>query len=100
MAALNTSNRLQGRVCIVTGSSSGLGRAIALGYAREGGLLVCADLKPQARADVAAEQDANTDELIRNIGGRAIFVQTDVSKAEDVDNLVQQAVVEYGRIDV
>lgn len=100
MAALNTSNRLQDRVCIVTGSSSGLGRAIALGYAREGGLLVCADLTPQARADVAAEQTANTDELIRSTGGRAIFVQTDVSKAEAVENLVQQAVAEYGRLDV
>jgi len=100
MPSITTSQRLHGKVCIVTGSSSGLGRAIALAYAREGGLLVCADLKPEAHADVSAERTVNTDELIRQNGQRALFVQTDVSKAESVENLVRQAAAEYGRVDV
>lgn len=100
MNSITTLQRLVSKVCIVTGSSSGLGRAISLGYAREGGLLVCADLRPQARADVSMERHINTDELIRQSGGQAVFVQTDVSKAESFDSLVRQAVAEYGRLDV
>lgn len=94
------SERLQDKVCIVTGSSSGIGRAIALAYAQEGGLLVCADLKPEAREDVQSERGANTDELIRNDGGQAIFVKTDVSKAVEFEALVQKAVETFGRLDV
>jgi NAD(P)-dependent dehydrogenase (short-subunit alcohol dehydrogenase family) len=92
--------RLKGKVCIVTGSSSGLGRAIAIGYAREGALLVCADLRPQARAEVEQERDGDTDQLIRSNGGKAIFVKTDVSKTVDVEALVVKTVSEYGRLDV
>ncbi|KAF4949297.1 hypothetical protein FSARC_13504 [Fusarium sarcochroum] len=92
--------RLAGKVCIVTGSSSGLGRSIALGYSREGAVLVCADLQQNARADVNGEESISTDELIRSNGGKAIFVQTDVSKASAVEALVSKAVAEFGRIDV
>jgi NAD(P)-dependent dehydrogenase (short-subunit alcohol dehydrogenase family) len=92
--------RMQGKVCIVTGSSSGLGRAISLTYAKEGGLVICADLKPEARPDVESELRANTHDLIRESGGLAIFVQTDVTKPEQVERLVQRAVEEYGRLDV
>lgn len=91
--------RLQDKVAIVTGSSSGLGRAIALYYVQEGAHLVCADLQPTARAGVDAALVA-TDEQIRSSGGRAIFVQTDVSKATEMERLVQKAVEEYGRLDV
>lgn len=94
------SQRLQGKVCVVTGSSSGLGRAISLGYSREGAHLVCVDLQPKARLDVGTEQEVNTDDLIRQKNGRAIFVKADMSKAEDVEAMVQKAVAEYGRIDV
>lgn len=91
------SQRLQGKVCIVTGSSSGLGRAIAFGYAREGATIVCADLKPTARGDETA---VDTDEQIRKDDGQSIFVTTDVSKGEDFANLVTVAVEKFGRIDV
>ncbi|KEY71647.1 hypothetical protein S7711_10033 [Stachybotrys chartarum IBT 7711] len=92
--------RLRGRVCIVTGSSSGLGRAVSLAYAREGALLVCVDLKPGARAEVASECQVDTDELIRREKGKALFVKADLSKSEDVEAMVKLAVEEYGRLDV
>ncbi|KAJ0375605.1 hypothetical protein COL26b_006111 [Colletotrichum chrysophilum] len=92
--------RLASKVCIITGSSSGLGRAIALTYAAEGAHIVCADLQPTARAEVESEGIANTDDLIRQNGGRAIFVKTDMTKPEQVQNLVSKCVEEYGRLDV
>jgi NAD(P)-dependent dehydrogenase (short-subunit alcohol dehydrogenase family) len=92
--------RLEGKVGVVTGSSSGLGRAIALGYAKEGAYLVCADLQPKARAEVEQERGIDTDELIRSNGGRAVFVKTDVSKSDEVEALVTRTVLEYGRLDV
>lgn len=94
--------RLKDKICVVTGSSSGLGRAIALGYAREGASVVCADLRPQARAEVEAEVGVSTDELIRNEHGekRAVFVKTDVSRSDEFENLIARTVEAYGRIDV
>lgn len=97
---MSQAGRLQSKVCIVTGSSSGLGRAIALAYAREGALLVCADLKPDARSEVPDEAAINTHELIKQQGGDAIFVKTDVGVAADVENLVKKAVESFGRVDV
>lgn len=99
-ATTKGSGRLLDKVCIVTGSSSGVGRAIALAYAKEGALLVCADLRPDARAQIVSERAVNTDELIRQGGGRAVFVKTDVSKAEEVEAMVNTAVSEYGKLDV
>ncbi|KAM6521660.1 hypothetical protein FSOLCH5_006416 [Fusarium solani] len=100
MTAPTSAHRLPGKVCIVTGASSGLGRAIALGYSREGASVVCADLQPKARLDVNGEEAISTDELIRSKGGKAIFVQTDVGKATAVEALVRKTVAEFGRIDV
>lgn len=84
----------------MTGSSSGLGRAISLAYAREGALLVCADLGPKARTEVTDEASAETHEEIRCAGGQAVFVRTDVSKAADVERVVARAAEEFGRLDM
>ena len=92
--------RLKAKVCIITGSSSGLGRAIALAYSREGATVVCADLQPAARAEIASESQLETDEAIRQQNGKAIFVKTDVSKSEDFEHLVATTVAHYGRLDV
>jgi NAD(P)-dependent dehydrogenase (short-subunit alcohol dehydrogenase family) len=93
--------RLSNKVAIVTGSSSGIGRAICLSYAAEGALLVCADLQPSTLyTSSAAETLGATHDRIVESGGRAIFVQTDVTQPAQVEMLVQAAVREYGRMDI
>lgn len=92
--------RLTSKVCIITGSSSGLGRAIALTYANEGAHIVCADLQPTARAEVESEGLANTDDLVRQKGGKAIFVKTDMTNPNQVQDLIDKCVEEFGRLDV
>ena len=94
------SQRLLNKVAIITGASSGLGRAIALAYSREGAHVVCADLRPHARAQVQAETETATDEVIRQKGGKAIFVKCDVSSATDVEGMVKKTVEEFGRVDM
>ncbi|KAM3423918.1 hypothetical protein BST61_g1312 [Cercospora zeina] len=95
--------RLQDRIAVITGSSSGIGRETALLFAKEGAKIVCADLQPGTWREDAAqngESDGPTHERITKDGGSAIFVKTDVSKAEEVEALVAAAVKEHGRLDI
>ena len=97
-------SRMQDKVCVVTGSSSGLGRAVALAFAAQGArLVVCADLKSTPSSTFMAEEAGTpTDEVIcRRYGdGKAIFVQTNVTVAIEVEVLLQMAVKLGGRLDV
>jgi NAD(P)-dependent dehydrogenase (short-subunit alcohol dehydrogenase family) len=79
------------KVALVTGGSSGIGRATALAFARAGASVVV--------ADVAEDGGEETVELIKETGGVADFVRTDVSKAADVAALIRAAVSTYGRLD-
>ena len=83
--------RLAGKVAVVTGGSSGIGRATALIFAREGAKVVV--------ADVNVEGGAETVRLLNAAGGEAVFVQTDVARAAEVETLVKKAVETYGRLD-
>ena len=86
-------NRLAGKVAIVTGSSSGIGQAIAIRLAAEGACVVIDYVgRPQGADD--------TQTLIEKSGGRAITVQGDVSKLEDTRKLVEQAYSQLGRCDI
>ena len=93
--------RLSGKFAIVTGSSSGLGRAIALGCARAGAAVACADLQAQAKAsEPGPDTKVNTHDLINRGGGKAIYVQTDVVNSQQMQNLVTKAADAFGRVDV
>jgi NAD(P)-dependent dehydrogenase (short-subunit alcohol dehydrogenase family) len=91
--------RLHGRVTLVTGSSSGNGRAIALRFAREGAAVVCADLRA-APDPAGGDTGPSTHEAIELSGGRARFVACDVSDGDQVRAAVREAVEAFGRLDV
>jgi NAD(P)-dependent dehydrogenase (short-subunit alcohol dehydrogenase family) len=87
--------RLAGRVAIVTGGSSGIGRAIARKFASHGACVVVADIT----TDVIEGGEPVCD-IIAGEGGHAFFSKTDVSKAEDVNRLLDETVSRFGRLDI
>jgi glucose 1-dehydrogenase len=87
--------RLAGRSIVVTGGSSGLGRAMALRFAAEGADVVVGDVREDPR-----EGGRSTIDLIAERGGRGTFVRADAASAGDIDLLVHTAVERTGRLDV
>ena len=84
--------KLQDKVALITGAGSGIGRAIALEYAREGAKVLAADVAEDAGRAVADEVAA--------AGGEARFRHCDVTKEDDVRAAVQTAVEAFGRLDI
>ncbi len=85
-------NRIAGKVCVVTGAGSGIGRASALRLAEEGGRVLCTDLDGASARETVA--------MIRDAGGSAIGREVDVSSSRAVDDMVSAVVAEWGRVDV
>lgn len=83
--------KMEGKVALVTGGSSGIGRATALAFAREGAKVVIADVAVERCYDTATE--------IRNGGGEVHCVEADVSKADQVKALIDEIVETYGQLD-
>ena len=82
---------LEGKTALVTGGGSGIGRAASLAYAKDGARVVV--------ADVNVEGGEETVQLIKETGGEAILVHADVSKPEDTQAMVAQAVETFGSLD-
>ena len=83
--------RFQGKSVIVTGAASGIGAATVRLFAAEGANVVIADISPDG--EVVAQE-------LRQKGHRAIFVKTDVSKADEVAHLIQETLREYGQLNI
>ncbi len=84
--------KLSGKVALITGSGSGIGRATAILFAKEGAKV--------AVVDYVVEGGEKTVEMIKKGGGEAIFVKADVSKSADVQNAIAATVAKYGKLDV
>lgn len=84
--------KLKGKISLVTGAGQGIGRAIALIFAKEGASVIVNDIDLDKAAAVAEEINAS--------GGRAIPVKADVSQSEEVSNMVAEALKHFGRIDI
>ena len=84
--------RLQGKSIIITGAGNGIGEGIAKRLAEEGAAIVVNDINPSGGQRVAAD--------IAAAGGRACYVQADVTRSADVKRLVEEALAQYGRLDV
>src|SRR6185312_12076973 len=82
---------LDGKVALVTGGGGGIGRAAALAFAREGARVAVADFDAAAARDTVAQINA--------AGGQAITLTGDVTRADDIQAMVQDAVTAYGRLD-
>jgi NAD(P)-dependent dehydrogenase (short-subunit alcohol dehydrogenase family) len=88
----NMTTELEGKVALVTGGTSGIGRDTAALFAKAGAKVVVAGRR---------EPEGNeTIELIRTAGGDGLFVKTDVSKASEVNVLIQKTVEKFGRLDI
>ena len=93
--------RLGDRVAIITGSSSGFGRAIAIQFAAEGAKVVCSDIREEANPE-GFEDDINrpTHVVIRENGGEAVFVPCDVTNPAQVKELIKAGVTHFSHLDI
>jgi NAD(P)-dependent dehydrogenase (short-subunit alcohol dehydrogenase family) len=87
------SGRLEGKVALITGADSGIGRAVAIAYAREGADVLISYLSEDSDAQEVAD-------LVEKAGRRAVLVSGDVSQPQHCRDLVERAVSELGRLDV
>ncbi len=82
----------QDKVVLITGASSGIGRVAALAFAREGGIVVVADINEEGGNETVTQ--------IMNEGGQSFFIKTDVADYTAVEKMVLETVKQYGRLDI
>ena len=90
--AVNQNGSYAGKVAFVTGAGSGIGRATALAFAREGASVVVADTSEQGNRETA--------HMIEELGGRVLALRCDVTHAEDVKAALDRSIETFGRLDV
>jgi NAD(P)-dependent dehydrogenase (short-subunit alcohol dehydrogenase family) len=86
------SGLVDGKATVITGAAQGIGEATALRYAEEGADVVVADVEVEGGKDTVSQ--------IEDMGGNAVFVETDVSQTEDIQNMITTCLEEFGGIDV
>lgn len=84
--------KLEGKVALITGAGSGIGRATTILFAKNGAKVVV--------VDVDSQEGEETVKMIRDAGGDTIFVQADVSKATDTEKMIKITVEKYGKLDI
>ena len=84
--------RLKDKIAIITGAGSGIGRATAILFAKEGAKVIAADWSEEGGKETAKE--------IKYQGGEAIFIKTDVSKTEEVEKMKNECLEKFGKIDI
>lgn len=84
--------QIKGSTIVITGSGNGLGKAMALGFARKGGNIVVSDINEQAIESTVAE--------VRNLGVKAVGIRANVAKEEDAVRLMEETVKQMGSLDV
>ena len=84
---------LEGKVALVTGSSSGMGRAISLGLAAQGVSIICCDLKAEANpAGFEKDLHITTADLVSKHGGQAMFFKVDISQVSEIEHAFKQGI--------
>jgi NAD(P)-dependent dehydrogenase (short-subunit alcohol dehydrogenase family) len=90
---------LSGKVAIVTGSSRGIGKAIAIGFAAEGASVVVA-ARTEAESEKKSGTIYQTADAIRARGGKALPLTCDVTSEESINNMVENTISKFGRVDI
>ncbi len=95
-------SKLQDRVAIVTGASSGIGRGIALAFANEGAIVVVADIREEPLRGKYHETNHRppTAEQIFANGGSALYLQTDVSSIQQIERMIKTTILRFGKLDI
>ena len=94
--------KLKNRVAIVTGGSSGIGRAVCMEFVKEGAKVVVADVQEYPKPGKYHDRDVTRPvmEEVDKIGGKGLFVRTDMGDEASVRNLIQEAASHFGRVDI
>ena len=93
-----TEGTIKGKIVLITGSSRGIGREIAIAASQKGAVVVCV-----ARTMVDAEERGSlTDTVnkINSVGGKALAIACDLTKSEDINNMIRKILDTFGRIDI
>lgn len=89
---METQRRFNGKVVFITGAGGGLGRGVAIAFAKEGGIVVVTDLSEKANLETAR--------MIEKDGGKALAIKVDVTKSEDIRNALTKTIEAFGKLDI